>query len=168
MTGFKHKILVADPAKCTGCGICTLVCSYRFIREFNPARALLSIIRDQKNGVNIPVLCQHCDTPLCLESCPSDAITRNKETNAIEINQDKCIGCHQCLIACPFGGIHIDPIDGRTVKCDLCQGYSLCAQFCPRAALLFLEPSELTQRLRKKGVKQAADYIHVISGGSSK
>ncbi len=165
MAHTKIKILVADPEKCTGCGICTLVCSFRHLREFNPSRALLTVIRNLKDGVNIPVICQHCDTPLCMESCPADAIYRDEKTNAVCINQENCIGCHQCLVACPFGGIHIDPVDSRTVKCDLCEGYALCAQFCPREALVFLEPSELTQHLRKKGVKHAADYIHVISGG---
>lgn len=164
MTRIKTKILVADPEKCTGCGICTLVCSFRHYTEFNPARALLTILRDQKEGVNIPVICQHCDTPLCMESCPSEAINRDEETNAVYINQENCIGCHQCLIACPFGGIHIDPTDGKTTKCDLCEGYAMCVQFCPRDALLYLEPSELTRRLREKGVKQAAEYIKVITG----
>jgi Fe-S-cluster-containing hydrogenase component 2 len=72
------------------------------------------------------------------------------------------------MIACPFGGIHIDPSDGRTVKCDLCEGYAMCAQFCPREAILYLEPSELTNRLREKGVKKAAEFLHIITGGSTK
>lgn len=162
----KAKVLVVDPEKCTGCGICTLVCSFRHNLEFNPDRALLTIIRDQKQGINIPVICQHCDTPLCMESCPSGAISRNEKTNAVCIDQQKCIGCHTCLMACPFGGIHIDAVDGRTVKCDLCDGYAMCAQFCPRKALVYLTPSQLTQTLRKKGIQQAAEYMHVISGGS--
>lgn len=168
MNKSSHKVLVVDPEKCTGCGICTLVCSFRHNKEYNPSRALLTIIRDEKSGVNIPVICQHCEIPLCMESCPADAIYRDSKTNAVCINQENCIGCHQCLIACPFGGIHIDTADGRTVKCDLCEGYAMCAQFCPRGAILYLEPSELTARLREKGVKRAADYLHIITGGSKK
>ncbi len=162
------KVLVADPEKCTGCAICTLVCSFRHNKEFNPSRALLTILRDQKQGVNIPIICQHCDNPLCMESCPTGAIYRDETTNAVCINQEKCIGCHQCLVACPFGGIHIDPVDGRTIKCDLCDGYVMCVQFCPRNALLYLEPNELTRRQQKEGIAKAAKYLQVISGGESK
>lgn len=161
------KVLVAVPERCTGCGICTLVCSFHHYREFNPARALLTIVRDQKEGANIPVICQHCDTPLCMESCPAGAIYRDERTNAVCIDQEKCIGCHQCIVACPFGGNHIDPVDGRTVKCDLCGGDPQCVKFCPREALLYLEPSDLTHRLRKEGAARAAEYIHVITGGST-
>jgi Fe-S-cluster-containing hydrogenase component 2 len=72
------------------------------------------------------------------------------------------------LMACPFGGIHIDAVDRRTVKCDLCDGHAMCVQFCPRDALAYLTPSQLTQALRKKGIQQAVEYIHVITGGSAR
>jgi ferredoxin len=49
------------------------------------------------------------------------------------------------------------------VKCNLCEGYAMCAQFCPRDALMYLKPDELTARLREKGIKRAAEYLQIIT-----
>ena len=46
-----------------------------------------------------------------------------------------CIGCHDCVVACPFGAMRIDPHDDQVFKCDLCGGDPECAKWCPTGAI---------------------------------
>lgn len=52
------------------------------------------------------------------------------------VDQAKCIKCHQCVIFCPEGCIHIGP-DEKTVNVDgdYCKGCSVCATECPVKAI---------------------------------
>jgi phenylacetyl-CoA:acceptor oxidoreductase subunit 1 len=49
----------------------------------------------------VPVGCQHCDDPPCMEVCPSTA-TRKRADGIVTIDSDLCSGCGYCAIACPY------------------------------------------------------------------
>jgi Fe-S-cluster-containing hydrogenase component 2 len=83
----------------------------------------------------VPIVCLHCEDPACAKSCLVDAITRNEETGAMELHQEKCVKCQACVGACPFGCSLLDRQHGIVVKCDLCGGDPACAKFCPTKAL---------------------------------
>ena len=51
--------------------------------------------------VFVPVGCQHCDEPPCLDVCPSTA-TRKRDDGIVTIDYDICIGCAYCAVACPY------------------------------------------------------------------
>jgi len=53
-----------------------------------------------------------------------------------EIDQKKCIKCHQCVIFCPEGCIEIES-DGKNVEVnpDYCKGCTVCAIECPAQAI---------------------------------
>ena len=53
-----------------------------------------------------------------------------------EIDQKKCIKCHQCVLVCPEGCIQIEK-DGRNVFVDqdYCKGCLVCATECPAKAI---------------------------------
>ena len=53
-----------------------------------------------------------------------------------EVDQNKCIKCHQCVIFCPEGCIEIEE-DGKNVKVndDFCKGCTACAVECPVQAI---------------------------------
>lgn len=55
----------------------------------------------------------------CLESCPMEAIFRNQLGIVLNDNE-LCIGCRECLEACPFGAMQFDADQEVAVKCDLC------------------------------------------------
>jgi len=131
------KILIANPKACIGCRSCELFCSFHHYKEYNPARAFLHVVKNETQGIDIPVICHHCDKPPCIEVCPVEAIERDKNSGAVLLNPEKCIGCRACVSACPFGAMKIDPKTGQTCKCDLCSGDPECAKACKQGALLY-------------------------------
>jgi phenylacetyl-CoA:acceptor oxidoreductase subunit 1 len=49
----------------------------------------------------VPVGCQHCDEPPCLDVCPTTA-TKKRADGIVTIDYDICIGCAYCAVACPY------------------------------------------------------------------
>lgn len=126
---------IVTPNLCTGCRTCELACS--FTHAIDGKRGLTRIYPMESGFQDlwVPVVCLQCDDPACVKSCLVDALRRNPETGAIELNQDICVKCMACVSACPFGCSILDEQHGIIVKCDLCGGDPACAHFCPTKAL---------------------------------
>jgi Fe-S-cluster-containing hydrogenase component 2 len=129
-------LLRVNPALCTGCRTCELACAVSHGQQMMPARSRVRAFAFSEKQ-NIPILCLQCDQAACAAICPVEALPRNEATGAIEVDQDRCIRCKLCIPACPFGNIYVDPTADEVVKCDLCGGTPICAQFCPTGALSF-------------------------------
>ena len=132
-----NKILLANPRVCIGCRSCELFCSFYHFKENNPNRALLRIVKDEAKGLDIPLICHHCDKPSCVEVCPVKAFKIDEQSGVPIIDQNVCIGCRACVSACPFGAIRVDPKTEMTNKCDLCNGDPQCVKICKQGALIF-------------------------------
>ena len=61
-------------------------------------------------------VCKHCVHAGCLEVCPTGAIIRT-EYDTVVIQADVCNGCRDCIAACPFGVIEINPVSRTAMKC---------------------------------------------------
>ena len=159
-------ILVIDPEKCTGCRTCEIICSFFHTKEVSPARARLHIVKWEKEGIDVPMMCQQCETPLCQEVCSvKGAIYRDPETGAMLTNHDLCIGCRFCMLACPFGGPSVDPEDGLTIKCDLCGGDPMCAKWCSKEAIQYIEADRVSMLRKRTGTQKLAKFLGLILGG---
>jgi Fe-S-cluster-containing hydrogenase component 2 len=137
---------------CTGCGICTLVCSQRLLGGYNPHRALLKIIHSHENLYHQPVVCNQCQNAYCANVCPVGAIGRNKTTFALEVDHAVCVGCHLCQRYCPSGMVRVDPDLKKAVKCDLCQGEPRCVAACPTGALEMAVGEQVGEEIREEEV----------------
>ena len=84
----------------------------------------------------------HCADGWCEAVCPAAAISRNPTTGAVEIDPNRCAGCKMCLLACPYGHVHFDPVARSSTQCDLCGGDPKCVQHCTAGSLTFVEAEE--------------------------
>lgn len=57
----------------------------------------------------------------------------------IEIDEEKCDGCGQCVIACAEGALEIIDGKARVVGDILCDGLGACIGECPQGALKIIE-----------------------------
>jgi Fe-S-cluster-containing hydrogenase component 2 len=105
-------------------------------------------------GFELPMLCQQCEEAPCIAVCPKDAFSRDPALGRVTLNYDLCIGCKMCVTACPFGGMGIDIVARRVIKCDLCDGDPTCVRFCDPGALQFIPPSSVNlMKKRDAGLK---------------
>lgn len=143
------QILIVDHEKCTGCRNCELACSVAHYKTFNPARSRIQVIKEENKDVIAPMVCLQCEQPLCQDACPTGAIGKN-EHGVLFVDHDVCIGCLNCVTACIYGGIAIDPVRRMAIKCDLCWGDPACAKRCEYGAISYV-PFEEGIRQRFEG-----------------
>jgi len=132
-----QKILTITPSRCTACKTCELACSFKHAGKSGPGISRIrAFLFSETAGENLVVTCFQCDEAACVKVCPVEALSRRETTAAIEVNEDRCIGCGLCSIACPFGHIRHEDRTGIAVKCDLCRDDEpACAVFCPTQTL---------------------------------
>ncbi|MBU0983602.1 MAG: 4Fe-4S dicluster domain-containing protein [candidate division Zixibacteria bacterium] len=138
---------VVKPELCIGCRTCELACSFAHSVNGKPGRSRIYPLGTGHKELWVPVVCLQCEDPACARSCLVDAITRNPETGAMDLDAERCVRCMACVAACPFGCSLHDANHQMVVKCDLCGGDPVCAHFCPTKALV-LEP--IVQQKKKK------------------
>lgn len=122
----------------------------------------MNIVKWEEQGINIPVLCLQCKDPFCMKVCPSDALKRNEKTGAITIDYAVCSGCKLCVMICPIGGIVLDPVERKIVKCELCDGDPYCVRFCVTKALKYEKTERLAIAARRKGIEKYGNLLSKI------
>lgn len=115
-----------------------MACSLEKTGTFNPVKARIWIHRNKK-GVDMPMICRQCTSPPCQKACPVGAISRDDDKGIVTIKMDDCINCYECVEACPFSAIRVDPSTGETFKCDQCGGAPECVEWCPTGAIKFVD-----------------------------
>lgn len=95
----------------------------------------------------ISTMCRHCETAECVLACKNGALYTSDDGTVL-LDEDKCVGCWMCIMACPFGAISRNverhnvpgiPGNGINLHCDLCPRRQppACVYVCPTAALVF-------------------------------
>ncbi len=133
--------------RCIACGKCELACAFAHASDGTPAAARIHIARRGPEAGS-PVVCLQCEDAACVEVCPTSALARNSATGAIEHDTERCIRCHVCVAACPYGNMLWDDAHHRPQKCDLCHGEPRCVPFCPTRALDYVPAARAAQSER--------------------
>ncbi|MBI4286713.1 MAG: 4Fe-4S dicluster domain-containing protein [Chloroflexi bacterium] len=160
-------MLFVDRERCSGCRICEIYCSFVKTKTCNPARSRIGVIQWEEEGLSAPVVCHQCEKAPCLLECPVKAISKDQASGLVSIDQNVCIGCRECLTACPFGAISVDPVDNKVFKCDLCGGEPWCARVCPTGAIRFSMADRVAFLRRREAVGNSAGLVKTIPDGTS-
>jgi len=98
-------VMAIDLRRCVGCQTCTAAC-----KQANATppgvqwRRVLDIESGEFPDVHrtfVPVACMHCANPPCEDVCPTTA-TKIRADGLVTIDYDLCIGCANCIMACPY------------------------------------------------------------------
>ncbi len=154
------KVLSINMDKCTGCRACEYACSFVHTGAFNPLDSSIRISEFLDDFVFIPSVCTQCEDAYCVSVCPTNALTKNETTGVVEFNKDICIGCKQCVMACPWGSIKLNHTGKEIIKCDLCGGDPECVKVCHANALEFVDAEDMV--LDKKH-RNAYKYKGIIT-----
>lgn len=154
------RYLFIDANKCTGCRLCESVCSLHHAGVCNPVRSRIRVIRFEDQGLDVPMMCQHCADPVCADVCPADAIRKDQSTGVVSTDTSRCIGCKLCVMVCPFGGASVD-VDGAVIRCDLCAGEPRCAMFCQTGAVRY-ERSDVAALQRRREALASIGRLHSV------
>jgi protein NrfC len=137
-----RAIILVDKTLCSGCRTCEMACAnFNAAGQNSYSHTRIFIEKEYLTGDYRPKVCNQCADPPCLKACPTGAlhVDRSSGTFARTIDEEKCIGCQECVSACgqffrpPRS--RFDPEKEKAFKCHLCFGDPQCVKFCPLGAL---------------------------------
>jgi len=150
-----------DPSRCIGCHACVHACS-ECDSHRGQSMVHLDFIDRSASPQTAPVVCMHCEDPACARVCPADAIKVTAEGVVQSALTERCIGCSNCVLACPFGVPKYVIAADQMMKCDMCYDRTsvgkkpMCATVCPSEALFYGSREELMRRRREKPI---SDFV---------
>jgi tetrathionate reductase subunit B len=138
---------------------------------------------------NLPMMCQHCEHPPCVDVCPTGASFKRAD-GIVMVDRHTCIGCRYCMMACPYKArsfIHEVVEDqltrvprgkGCVESCNLCvsrrdrgQDSTACADACTalgHRAILFGDlkdpESTISQALKTMPSRQIREDLDLNTG----
>ena len=156
-------------SRCTGCMACVVACmDEKDVSSEGPAfRQVVPLERGTYPEARLTFLsmaCQHCGDALCLRVCPSGAITKREGDGIVVTDPDRCVGCHSCALACPFGAPRFLE-SGKMQKCDFCVGRieqglePACVRTCPTRALHYGAVEDLTAERARRSADTLLDAL---------
>lgn len=151
-----------DLSRCIGCNACVIACKQWHNLEPGPAK-WMRVYQWEKGAFpnielhTLPLMCMHCQNPLCAEACPNKAIHKEEKYGAVILDESKCTGEHKCFEACPYGSPQFasDKSHEKMSKCNMCidrleQGLNpICVLSCSMRALEFGPLEELKKKYEK-------------------
>lgn len=148
-----------DQSRCIGCNQCTISCmqwhdippgTVKWMRVYQWEKGVFPNVRLHM----MPVLCYHCENPVCIKACPNGAIYKEEQYAAVLVDTEKCAGTRKCWKACPYGVPQFqgDEPGTKMSKCNMCierleQGLTpICVLSCSMRALEFGPLDELEKK----------------------
>ncbi|HHY26858.1 MAG TPA: 4Fe-4S dicluster domain-containing protein [Desulfitobacterium dehalogenans] len=149
----EQKAFYFNQNYCVGCHACETACKVTNEIDVGVKWRKVDTIEKEIGGrlveMNLSHACMHCAKPACAEVCPVKAYTKREEDGIVYQDHDKCIGCGQCVAACPYQVPVLNTKVKKAEKCDMClelleQGEDpACVQGCPLQVLKINDLSKL-------------------------
>ncbi len=152
------KTLYVDPKLCIHCKACEVACE----REHDGIN-FVEVYLVEEVEASIPYTCRHCENAPCVTVCPTKALY--KSDRGVFVNYVRCIGCKQCIVACPFGIPKFLDKFKVIVKCDLCRHRlaknlpPACASTCPTGAISYVEEVEMIRTKREAEISKIIESV---------
>lgn len=156
--------LLVDTAECAGCSTCMAACSLAHTGKVNLSLSRIQVIRNPLGRFPDDITqqqCRQCTYPACVDACPTGALHADPANGSIRlVDERKCIGCMQCIEACPFPTARIqwNPDEKHAQKCDLCANTPYwdgdgpaCIAVCPAGAIKYTK--EIPTQFGREGYK---------------
>lgn len=116
-----------DVSRCTGCQACVIACKewhdlpvgpIKWLRVFQWEKGTFPLVDLRV----LPLMCYHCENPVCAMACPNRAIYKEGKYGAVLVSPEKCTGERKCWKACPYG---VPQFEGnepglKMSKCNMC------------------------------------------------
>jgi tetrathionate reductase subunit B len=151
-----QQIMLIDLDMCVRCYACEVACRQEHHLTVETASRWCQVVTIEPRRLSgqlhmdfVPVICFHCDDPMCAGVCPVGAISK-KADGSVMVDQKTCTGCKLCVYACPYGRMFYNEVTGAAGHCDLCAGRvnagmePACVQHCIGGALQSVTQDELT------------------------
>lgn len=154
-----ESVFILDPARCIGCQACVHACGECGTHRGTPLIHLEYVDR-ARSTQTAPQVCMHCDDPTCAAVCPADAIKKSPDGVVQSSLKPRCIGCQNCVLACPFGVPKYNANFDQMTKCDMCYDRTsigkrpMCATVCPSEALYYGPLDAFKERRRGRLVNE--------------
>ncbi|MDT8452031.1 MAG: 4Fe-4S dicluster domain-containing protein [Gammaproteobacteria bacterium] len=192
--------MLIDTEKCAkGCTGCVDACNEEFdligsmpksseAQKTQYIRKVSLVEKQTKHEISLPMLCQHCENPPCVDVCPTGASFKRVD-GIVLVDKHICIGCRYCMMACPYKArsfVH-EAIENQTLaaprgkgtveSCTMCvhrvdKGeIPACVEACTadnHNAMLFGDindpDSEISREMKKHGGKQIRADLKLNTG----
>ncbi len=170
--------MLIDAAKCNDCDACVSACRDEngwqgHNRPATDAQWIRKVkVKDRETGYvqTLPLMCQHCEHPPCVDVCPTGASFKRAD-GIVLVDKHICIGCRYCMMACPYKArsfVHEDTTGqkphaprgkGTVESCTLCvhrvdEGrIPACVEACSKdghQALVFGDLKDPNSDIRKR------------------
>lgn len=154
--------MLIDTTQCReGCSDCVTACNKENGLPGGTSATTVQWIRKVEikevstgRKMSLPMMCQHCEKPPCVDVCPTGASFKRHD-DIVLVDRHLCIGCRYCMMACPYKArsfVHEPVTDqnpdvprgkGTVESCTLCvhridNGQQpACAESCTNKAILF-------------------------------
>ncbi len=182
----RNMAILTDVTKCIGCEECVQACQkanglpkekpWRWVKnidDLSSARwTTIHRMRSEKGDRFVRQQCLHCQDPSCVSACIVGALRKTPEGPVI-YDEDLCIGCRYCMIACPWEipRYSWEETVPYVQKCDMCYDRVLadgkppaCVEACPTKATIFGERDQLIQEARRRLAQEPEKYVQKIWG----
>lgn len=181
--GVKRYGMVIDLRKCIGCMSCMVACKAEFGVPMGVWRTWLKVA-DKGSYPNtrrifMPRLCNHCDYPVCVRNCPTQATYKHKDGFVLQ-RYNRCIGCRTCMVACPYNARHLIPakrtdkkLPKQVVdKCTFCNHrvkkglVPACVQACVGGARIFGDMNDPNSEVAQLAARETLTVLKPELGTS--